>query len=160
MRLYTFIAIALLVMVNMACAQKAGDHTEREKFEIEKSAEEWKETLSEEEYYVLREQGTERAFTGDLNDNKEKGTYTCAACGQKLFSSKTKYNSGSGWPSFYAPISDDAVGQEEDSSLGMQRTEVHCSRCGGHLGHIFSDGPKPTGLRYCVNSVAMDFVPE
>ncbi len=118
---------------------------------------EWKEKLTEMEYYVLREKGTERAFTGDLWNNHDKGTYTCAACKLPLFESSTKFESGSGWPSFYQPISKENVAEETDKTYGMSRTEVLCSRCGGHLGHVFPDGPKPTGLRYCINSVSLDF---
>lgn len=125
---------------------------------IEKSNAEWKKELTSMEYYVLREQGTERAFTGDLWDNHAHGIYICAACGLPLFSSDTKFDSGTGWPSFWKPLTDDCVKQVGDNSLGMMRTEVECARCGGHLGHVFDDGPKPTGLRYCMNSVSMDFV--
>ena len=119
---------------------------------------EWKKRLDEKEFYILREEGTERAFTGDLLDNKDTGIYACAACGAPLFSSETKYESGTGWPSFYTPIQEGLVGEETDRKLGMARTEVHCARCGGHLGHVFPDGPDPTGLRYCINSVSLDFV--
>jgi len=122
-----------------------------------KSEEQWKTELTRQEYYVLRQQGTEAAFSGDYYDHKGKGIYTCAACGNELFSSKAKFRSGTGWPSFYQPISEEKVGTEEDRSYGMVRTEVHCARCDGHLGHIFKDGPKPTGLRYCINSVSLDF---
>jgi len=128
-------------------------------YEIEKSAEEWRQELTEEEFRVLREKGTERAFTGDLLDNKEEGVYVCAGCGQELFASDTKFESGTGWPSFYAPVDEDNVAEETDRTFGMKRTEVLCSRCGGHLGHVFPDGPKPTGLRYCLNSVSLDFAP-
>lgn len=124
---------------------------------IIKSEEEWKKILSEEAFQVLRKKGTERAFTGKYNENKEKGIYLCAACGNELFSSDTKFDSGSGWPSFYQPISEEKVGKETDKNYFMTRTEVHCARCGGHLGHVFSDGPKPTGLRYCINSVSLQF---
>lgn len=121
------------------------------------SESEWKARLTDQEYYVLRKKGTERAFTGDLLENKEQGVYICAACKLPLFESKTKFKSGTGWPSFYAPINDQNVASEEDNAYGMVRTEVLCSRCGGHLGHVFPDGPKPTGLRYCINSVSLDF---
>ena len=118
---------------------------------------EWRAQLTPEQYHVVRQKGTERAFSGKYNKHKEKGVYHCVACGNELFSSGTKFNSGTGWPSFYAPISADKVTEVRDVSHGMVRTEVVCSRCGGHLGHVFDDGPKPTGLRYCLNSVALDF---
>ncbi|MDX1957627.1 MAG: peptide-methionine (R)-S-oxide reductase MsrB [Leptospiraceae bacterium] len=124
---------------------------------LPKTEEEWKKILSTDAYQVLRKKGTERAFTGKYHDNKEKGVYICAGCGQELFSSDTKFDSGTGWPSFFEPISSQNVGTETDKSFFMTRTEVHCSRCGGHLGHVFSDGPKPTGLRYCINSVSLGF---
>ncbi|MDX1476825.1 MAG: peptide-methionine (R)-S-oxide reductase MsrB [Saprospiraceae bacterium] len=126
---------------------------------IFKSPDEWASELDEFAYYVLREQGTERAFSGALWDNKEKGTYLCAACGLALFASETKFRSGTGWPSFYAPLDATHVDRERDVSHGMIRTEVHCNRCGGHLGHVFNDGPQPTGLRYCINSVSLKFEP-
>ncbi|HPG06996.1 MAG TPA: peptide-methionine (R)-S-oxide reductase MsrB [Saprospiraceae bacterium] len=126
---------------------------------IIKTDAEWKAALSPEEFYVLREKGTERAFTGDLWDYHGDGIFVCAACGLPLFDSKTKFESGTGWPSFYKPISPNDVKEERDSSLGMIRTEVLCARCGGHLGHVFNDGPRPTGLRYCMNSVSMNVIP-
>lgn len=127
-------------------------------FEIVKSEAEWKGLLTPEQYYVLREEGTERPGTSPLNREKREGTYHCAACDLALFSSETKYESGTGWPSFYAPL-ENAIGTSEDRSFFMTRTEVHCRRCGGHLGHVFDDGPPPTGKRYCMNGVAMTFSP-
>lgn len=124
---------------------------------INKSEEEWKKELSDEQYHILREKGTERPWTGALLENKDKGIYECAACGNALYSSDTKYDSGSGWPSFYDPISAEAVDFEKDTSFGMVRTEVKCGRCGSHLGHIFPDGPQPSGQRYCMNSGALKF---
>ncbi|WP_420578573.1 peptide-methionine (R)-S-oxide reductase MsrB [Ekhidna sp.] len=124
---------------------------------INKSDEEWKKELTGEQFYVLREKGTERPWTGALLENKETGVYECAACGNALYSSETKYDSGSGWPSFYDPISANAVEFEKDRSFGMVRTEVKCGKCGSHLGHIFPDGPQPSGQRYCMNSAALNF---
>lgn len=127
---------------------------------IEKSESEWREILTPEQYNVLRNEGTERAFTSPLNDEKREGTFSCAGCGKPLFSDEAKFDSGTGWPSFYAPLDGDAVTEHEDRKLFMRRTEVRCSDCGGHLGHVFPDGPRPTGLRYCMNGVAMTFEPD
>jgi peptide-methionine (R)-S-oxide reductase len=141
-----------------AVGRHSASAEEKKMFEITKTAAEWKKQLTEEQYYVLREHGTERAGTSPLDKTYADGTYHCAGCDLPLFSSKTKFNSGTGWPSFYAPL-DNAVGTSTDRKFFMTRTEVHCRRCGGHLGHVFEDGPKPTGLRYCMNGVALKFVP-
>jgi peptide-methionine (R)-S-oxide reductase len=125
---------------------------------LQKSQEEWKKELSDTEYYVLRSEGTERAFTGDLWNHHGKGTYTCRGCALPLFHSDTKFESGTGWPSYFQPIDKRYVTENEDRAYGMLRVEVECARCGGHLGHVFDDGPQPTGLRYCINSVSLDFV--
>lgn len=126
---------------------------------LELSDEQWKQKLTPEQYYILREAGTERPFTGLYVNMKEKGTYHCVACGAPLFASKTKFESGTGWPSFWEPVAEQRVGAREDNTLGMSRVEVYCDRCGGHLGHVFDDGPKPTGKRYCINSAALIFSP-
>lgn len=127
---------------------------------IDKTEEQWREELSPEQYRILREKGTERPFTGEYNDFDEAGEYVCAACGEKLFQSDTKFNAGCGWPSFYAPANETGIDEHRDTSHGMIRTEVTCSNCGGHLGHVFPDGPAPTGLRYCINSVSIKFEKE
>ena len=138
-------------LINMA--------TSENQYAVQKTEQEWKEALSPEAFRVLRKHGTERAGTSPLDKNYESGTYLCAGCGEPLFTSETKYNSGTGWPSFYKPI-EGAVDTTVDRTLFMVRTEVHCSNCGGHLGHVFGDGPRPTGQRYCMNGVSLEFVPE
>ncbi|TVQ46216.1 MAG: peptide-methionine (R)-S-oxide reductase [Gloeocapsa sp. DLM2.Bin57] len=133
-------------------------NTEKQ-FPVSKTDTEWSQVLTPEQFRVLRKHGTERAFTSPLDKEYSSGVYVCAACGQPLFTSETKYNSGTGWPSFWQPI-EGAIETSVDRSLFMTRTEVHCSNCGGHLGHVFSDGPKPTGQRYCMNGVSLNFKPE
>jgi peptide-methionine (R)-S-oxide reductase len=133
--------------------------TDQQTFPVQKPDAEWKKELSPDAYRVLRHHATERAFTSPLNDEKRKGVFVCAGCGQPLFTSDTKFESGTGWPSFFKPV-DGAIGTSTDRSFFMTRIEVHCSRCGGHLGHVFPDGPPPTGQRYCMNGVAMKFEPK
>ncbi|MCK8115122.1 peptide-methionine (R)-S-oxide reductase MsrB [Anaerosoma tenue] len=126
------------------------------RYELERNEGEWRAVLSPDQYRVLRESGTEPPFSGEYVDTADEGVYRCGACGNPLFRSETKYHSGCGWPSFYRPVSDDAVEELPDTSHGMTRTEIRCARCGSHLGHVFEDGPEPTGLRYCMNSLALD----
>jgi peptide-methionine (R)-S-oxide reductase len=141
----------------LALAQAAGGAPGKG-FEFVRTDEQWHQLLSPAQYQVLREEGTERPYTSPLNDEHRAGVFSCAGCKLDLFSSRTKFDSHTGWPSFWAPL-DHAIATRDDSSFGMSRTEVHCRRCGGHLGHVFDDGPKPTGLRYCMNGLAMNFTP-
>lgn len=166
MRTFTFLAAVVFLAATAAFASgqtiKLFDAIKKETVESEKvvkTKEEWKDLLNPAAYYVLREKGTERAFTGKYDGFKGDGTYICAGCGNHLYDSKDKFDSGTGWPSFTRPISELNIGTETDRSFFSVRTEVHCARCGGHLGHVFEDGPPPTGLRYCMNSVALDFLP-
>jgi peptide-methionine (R)-S-oxide reductase len=130
------------------------------KDKVQKTEDEWKKELTPEQYHVCRNKGTEPPFTGEYHDSKQPGVYKCVACGNELFESDTKFESGTGWPSFYKPVAEGNVETEEDHAYGMRRTEVMCSACGAHLGHVFPDGPRPTGLRYCINSVAMKLDPK
>jgi peptide-methionine (R)-S-oxide reductase len=160
MRIITLSLLSMCMLV--ACAQSpekqnsSSTSDQKSEYPVVKTEEEWKSELTEQEYYVIRQKGTERAGTGDLLDNKKEGVYTCGACGNELYSSETKFNSGTGWPSFYDCI-EGAVKEDSDEGFGMVRTEILCAECGGHLGHVFDDGPEPTGLRHCVNSVSLDF---
>lgn len=149
----TALAGSLLALGTSACAQ-----SRPERFPFVLTDAQWRQRLTPMQYYVLRQEGTERPFSHPLNDEHRSGTFRCAGCDLPLFSSTTKYDSGTGWPSFYAPLPR-AVGTSTDFALGFPRTEVHCARCGGHLGHVFDDGPRPTGKRYCMNGVAMEFTP-
>ena len=149
--------VSLIGSENTAKVTKSEETETKMKFEIEKTEDEWRTELTPEQFRVAREKGTERAFTGKYYDYKEEGTYKCVCCGAPLFESSSKFNSGTGWPSFYAPASDENIHTESDRSLGMVRTEVMCAKCGAHLGHVFDDGPEPSGLRYCVNSTSLEF---
>ncbi len=152
---YFILATGFIVLSTAAWAQ--GEIAMKK---IQKTDAEWKKQLDADQYRVLRQKGTEPAFTGKYCHLKDKGVYRCAACGTELFSSDTKFDSGTGWPSFYQPVKPENIGYDEDKSHFMERVEVHCPVCGGHLGHVFDDGPKPTGKRYCINSVSLDFVPK
>jgi len=160
----TMIAAALLIGLLVATLAFAGgskhaDYQPSRADRVVKTTEQWKAELTKSEFDILREKGTEWAFTGEYHDHKADGVYVCAGCGLPLYDSKTKFDSGTGWPSYYQAIGDDHVDRLSDGSMGMVRTELLCARCGGHLGHVFKDGPPPTGERHCINSVSLDFVP-
>jgi peptide-methionine (R)-S-oxide reductase len=156
-RKWWWAGLLLIPLVAMAADQAQPSKASSAPEKITKTEAEWKKQLTREQFHILREKGTERAFTGKYWNNHDAGTYRCAGCGQPLFSSDTKYDSGTGWPSFWQPLASSAVELHEDNSYGMSRIEVVCSRCGGHLGHVFPDGPKPTGQRYCMNSASLTF---
>ena len=155
-----FACVGTSQVSNEKINSKLGDLEDYDFEKVEKTEDQWKEELTEDEFYILREKGTERAFTGEFWNNKKEGIYLCAGCQLPLFDSETKFRSGTGWPSFYAPKYANTVDEESDNSFGMIRTEVLCARCGGHLGHVFPDGPAPTGLRYCINSASLSFSSE
>ena len=151
------LGIGIALPVITACGSSPA---EARNFPVQLSDAEWRRKLTKGQYHILREAGTERSYTSPLNKEKRRGTYACAGCDTPLYSSRTKYDSRTGWPSFWAPISSKAIGTSTDYKIGYPRTEVHCATCGGHLGHIFSDGPKPTGKRHCINGLALNFHPE
>ena len=152
-------AIVAVLPFLSACGSEVQARTAKGNFRVTKTEAQWRRKLTRAEYYVLRDEGTERPYSSPLDKEKRRGTFVCAGCGNRLYSSAHKYDSGTGWPSFWQAIDKGAVGTSTDYKIGVARTEVHCADCGGHLGHIFGDGPRPTGKRHCINGVAMDFIP-
>jgi peptide-methionine (R)-S-oxide reductase len=157
MRRLVFVSFLILISASSCNTTLPSKQNSAMQFPIEKTNEDWQKELTPEQYRILREKGTERAFTGAYWDHHEIGLYSCAACGQELFESDSKFDSGCGWPSYFKPIQENVITEARDTSYGMVRTEVMCSKCGGHLGHVFNDGPPPTGLRYCINSGSLNF---
>lgn len=152
-----FPSLIIMIVAFSACSQNQNQNKMDNSLTLNKSEEEWKKQLTPEQYQVIRMKGTERPFTGKFEDHWDSGTYVCAACGNELFTSNSKFNAGCGWPSFYEALDKTKIIEKPDFGHGMTRTEIICAKCGGHLGHVFDDGPKPTGLRYCINSVSLDF---